>query len=74
MFRNKEKRSSSDRRKEDMGPPDKSAERRLNPERRLPEVVEISVEEFMRLLAENKPGLDRHAEESKDAAFQWDTL
>ena len=74
MSQNGKERSSSDRRKKDQGPPSGWGDRRRNPERRLPEVEEISVAEFMLLLAENKPELDQHTEAEKEAEFQWDEV
>ena len=66
-------RSGKDRRKRDVGPPAGWKERRRNPERRMPEVEEISVEEFMRLMKENSgPAAD--ANPSEAPSFEWDTI
>ena len=66
-------RSGQDRRKRDVGPPKGWKERRRNPERRLPEVEEISIAEFQLLMAGNKtPAPDRNAE-GQDA-FAWDGI
>lgn len=43
-------RSGQDRRKRDTGTPDGGEERRRTPERRLPVVEEISIEEFQRIM------------------------
>jgi hypothetical protein len=64
-------RSGQDRRKRDIGPPEGWKERRRNPERRLPEVEEISIAEFMRLMAEaGQPA----ASDEEDPAFDWDEV
>lgn len=64
-------RSGQDRRKKDKGPPEGWKERRRNPERRMPEVEEISVAEFMRLMAEaGHAGTNTEAE----PAFDWDEV
>ncbi len=66
-------RSGKDRRKRDVGPPQGWKERRRNPERRLPEVEEISLAEFHLLMAGNTtPAPNQNAEE-KDA-FVWDGI
>lgn len=74
MSRNDKERSNSDRRKEDQGPPNGWGDRRRSPERRLPEVEEISVAEFMLLLAENKPELEQPVDAGKDPGFEWDDV
>ena len=57
MSDEKKPRSGRDRRKRDIGPPSGWKERRRSAERRMPEVEELSVAEFMRLMKEsNAPG------------------
>lgn len=64
-------RSGRDRRKKDMGPPKGWKDRRHAPERRMPEVEEISVAEFMRLMAEaGQPNKTSEPEPS----FDWDEV
>lgn len=66
-------RSGKDRRKRDVGPPVGWKERRRNPERRMPEVEEISVEEFMRLMKGNS-GSATDTNTSDAQSFEWDTI
>lgn len=69
----KKDRSGQDRRKRDVGPPSAWKERRRNPERRLPEVEEISIAEFQLLMAGNKTPAPSQDAEEKDA-FAWDGI
>lgn len=64
-------RSGQDRRKKEQGPPEGWKERRRNPERRMPEVEEISIAEFKRLLAESGQQTEKPAEEHSAA---WDEI
>ncbi len=64
-------RTGQDRRKKDKGAPTGWKERRRTPERRMPEVEEISVAEFMRLMAENKPPAENPTE---DSSSHWDKI
>jgi len=61
MSINDERRSGIDRRKRDVGPPNGWADRRKQPERRLPaaEETEISADEFARLFGMTGKVLDR---------------
>jgi hypothetical protein len=68
-------RSGRDRRKQDAGPPAGWKERRNSPERRLPEVEEISVEEFKRLLAGNQPTNPTASDTpDEETEFGWEKL
>ncbi len=61
-------RSGRDRRNHDEGPPGGWKERRRNPERRMPEVEEISIAEFKRLMSSNiLPGENA----TEQAIFDW---
>lgn len=71
MSHKQKPRSGQDRRKKDKGPPAGWKERRRNPERRMPEVEEISVAEFMRLMAENNQSAKSPEEE---AHLDWDKI
>lgn len=71
MSGNYKPRTGQDRRKKDIGPPAGWKERRRNPERRMPEVEEISVEEFKRIMLLNgssTPDLPACEEEKH---FDW---
>ncbi len=61
-------RSNQDRRNNDKGPPTGWKERRRNAERRMPEVEEISIAEFKRLMAANRPP-EPNTEENP--SFDW---
>lgn len=61
-------RSGRDRRNKDLGPPEGWKERRRQPERRLPEVEEISIEEFKRLMNQNTQQTEVPPEEEN---FDW---
>lgn len=50
MSSHHEQRSGKDRRKSEMGPPSGWKERRRSPERRLPDVQELSISEFMLIM------------------------
>lgn len=64
-------RSGSDRRKHDIGPPAGWKERRRNPERRLPEVEEISIAEFKRLMQANNPSTPNQPGSEEEKPFDW---
>ena len=69
------KRTGLDRRKRDIGPPAGWKERRRTPERRLPEVEEISIEEFKRLMQSNVPSTpEQPAGEEEKKSFDWDEV
>lgn len=61
-------RSEHDRRNIDNGPPAGWKERRRSAERRMPEVKEISIAEFKRMMAANPPPEKNTGENS---AFDW---
>ncbi|MEN6584761.1 MAG: hypothetical protein ABFE02_01745 [Sulfuricella sp.] len=68
-------RTGLDRRKRDGGPPAGWKERRRNPERRMPEVEEISIEEFHRLMRASGAATPSHAESTEEeAVFDWDEV
>ena len=66
-------RSGQDRRKREVGPPQGWRDRRRCPERRLPEVEEISHAEFDLHMAANKTPLPNQNAEEK-YAFMWDGI
>lgn len=68
MSSNYKPRSGQDRRSKDSGPSGGWKERRRNPERRMPEVEEISIAEFKRLMSENGLPADNSTEQ---ALFDW---
>jgi hypothetical protein len=67
-------RTGLDRRKRDSGPPAGWKERRRNPERRLPEVEEISIEEFNRLMQASGTSMPTQAESAEEKPFDWDEV
>ncbi|BCB28531.1 hypothetical protein SKTS_34170 [Sulfurimicrobium lacus] len=68
-------RTGLDRRKRDAGPPAGWKERRRNPERRMPEVEEISIEEFQRLMQASGAATPSHAESTEEeVVFDWDEV
>lgn len=67
-------RTGLDRRKRDVGPPAGWKERRRTPERRMPEVEEISIEEFNRLMRINNPATPDQPGSEEDKSFDWDKV
>lgn len=67
-------RTGLDRRKRDIGPPAGWKERRRNPERRMPEVEEVSMDEFMRLVQANNPSTPNQPESTEAKSFDWDRI
>lgn len=61
-------RSEQDRRAIDNGPPTGWKERRRNTERRMPEVKEISIAEFKRMMAENRTP---ETNTDENTSFDW---
>jgi hypothetical protein len=74
MSGNHKNRTGLDRRKRDSGPPAGWKERRRNPERRLPEVEEISIEEFNRLMQANGPSTPEQPASGEEKSFDWDEV
>ncbi|MDP2784890.1 MAG: hypothetical protein Q8O38_09920 [Sulfurimicrobium sp.] len=74
MSGNHKNRTGLDRRKRDIGPPAGWKERRRNPERRLPEVEEISIEEFKRLMSANSPSTPDQPASEEEKLFDWDEV
>lgn len=66
-------RSGLDRRASDMGPPVGWRERRRNPERRMPEVEEISIAEFKRLMSGNRPPSQQQKGDDSQS-FDWEVI
>jgi len=67
-------RTGKDRRKKDIGPPAGWKERRRNPERRMPEVEEISVEEFKRIMLLNGASTPDLPASEEEKHFDWDEV
>ena len=68
-----EKRSEQDRRRQDAGPPQAWKDRRRCPERRMPEVEEISVAEFRLLMAGSRTPVQKRQVEEQNASA-WDDI
>ncbi len=64
MAAKKDPRSGKDRRKVDLGPPPRREDRRRAPERRLPEVREVTIDDFVELEKANLPNEDRNGEDA----------
>lgn len=71
---NHKNRTGLDRRKCDIGPPAGWKERRRNPERRLPEVAEISIEEFNRIMQESNYSTPDQPGGEKEKTFNWEEV
>lgn len=67
-------RSGKDRRSRDIGAPAGWKERRRSTERRLPEVEEISMEEFNRLMQENSLSPPKQPGSEDDNSFDWNDI
>lgn len=67
-------RTGLDRRKRDNGPPAGWKDRRRSPERRLPEVEEISIEEFKRLMEANGPATSEQPTSEDEKSSAWDEI
>lgn len=74
MSGNHKNRTGLDRRKRDSGAPAGWKERRRSTERRLPEVEEISIEEFNRHMQANAAATPDQPASEEEKLFDWDEV